>query len=153
MNEGDVFEVKIIREVEWSPAERYWLLQTPAGEKMMLDFEPYVHYGLAAGNTIDVKVDKINCSGKVFLEPFHPLYKAGETAVFKLIAILENGARQQLIQVEDMFHQRITVHAGINIPIDHQGMVTLKVIGVRKGIPLLIDPELAEDRCKKNYLP
>lgn len=52
------------------------------GKKYLVPYKMYSHYGLVNGQIISCKVDKINCTGKVFLEPKHPFYNEGEIYTF-----------------------------------------------------------------------
>jgi len=44
----------------------------------------YQNYGIKPGNLLHCRIDKINCSGRVFLEPEHPFYQVGKQYVFKV---------------------------------------------------------------------
>ncbi len=59
-----------------------YILVGPADKKYLLNGEFYTHYNLKIGQEINCRVDKINCSGQIFLEPDHPHYNIGESYMF-----------------------------------------------------------------------
>lgn len=75
------------------------------GVMHLLPYALYASYGLEPGQIIRCKVDKINCTGKVFLEPAHPRYTEGETYLFRRVSVIEAeneaGERIKRLQVED----------------------------------------------------
>ncbi len=56
----------------------YMVLEDVNGLRLIQDYKPYVAYGLKPGAKISCKVDKINCNGKIFLEPQHPWFEEGQ---------------------------------------------------------------------------
>ena len=60
-----------------------FVLVDPNGIKHLIDAEPYDRYSLLRRKEIQCHVDKINCSGKIYLEPEHPVYKTGRTYSFE----------------------------------------------------------------------
>lgn len=61
----------------------YYVLIDPFGNKHLLPHEYYSHYNLKTGNTYLCKVDKINCLGRIFIEPPHPVFEEGKSYAFK----------------------------------------------------------------------
>ena len=63
----------------------YFIIIDPFGAKHLLPVEYYTHYNLKTGNSYQCKVDKINCLGRVFIEPPHPFYQEGKSYAFKYL--------------------------------------------------------------------
>jgi hypothetical protein len=80
------------------------------GLKFMINADNYKNYPFKLGDKINCKVDKINCAGKMFIEPEHPHFKDNGSYLFK---ILRN------IEIKNMLDQ--TVH-GIEV-LDEFGIV------------------------------
>lgn len=55
----------------------YFVMEDPFGNKHMMETEPYKHYKFELGQKVEIRIDKINCTGKVFFEPKHPKYSLG----------------------------------------------------------------------------
>ncbi len=86
--EGKQYEFEILNRVELpGTSERNFILIGPDGRKYLLPEENYLNYDLRVGQKIMCTVDKINCSGKVFLEPDHPYYRTGERYDFLVVRI------------------------------------------------------------------
>jgi hypothetical protein len=66
-----------------------FVLLGPDQKKYLLPEESFRNYHLKTGQTIQCTIDKINCSGKIFLEPDHPYYKIGERYDFLVLRIAE----------------------------------------------------------------
>jgi len=86
--EGKRYEFEILNRVELpGTSERNFILLGPDDRKYLLPEENFVNYDLRVGQKILCTVDKINCSGKVFLEPDHPYYRVGERYDFLVVRI------------------------------------------------------------------
>jgi hypothetical protein len=82
------------------------ILMGPDKKKYLLAEQYYENYHLRIGQTIQCTIDKINCSGKIFLEPDHPYYKIGERYDFLVLRLAsqENfmGRTQLIAWVRDL---------------------------------------------------
>ncbi len=67
--------------------EKHLVLIGPDQKKFLLKACYFDHYELKIGDTINCSVDKINCSGQIFLEPEHPHYRIGQHYDFLLMRI------------------------------------------------------------------
>ncbi|MBW6492464.1 MAG: hypothetical protein K0B15_14870 [Lentimicrobium sp.] len=93
-SEGSVVEFTVLKKVELSENEAYYVLLDPKGYKILLPAEAYSHYGFKQATRIKCRVDKVNCSGQVFIEPLHPYYEEGKIYMFEIKghkAITEEG--------------------------------------------------------------
>lgn len=82
------------------------ILLGPDQKKYLLPEQYYENYHLKVGQTIICTIDKINCSGKIFLEPNHPYYKIGERYDFLVLRLAEQenflGKTQIIAWVRDL---------------------------------------------------
>jgi hypothetical protein len=107
---------------------------------LLLPVEPYNNYCIGGNSTIECRIDKINCSGKVFLEPRHPVYIEGETYDFIVHrASIKDVTLNDTVTVHDIFNN--AVH--INWPISSQtpkigANIKLRVDRLKNGIPILV---------------
>ncbi len=83
-----------------------FILLGPDQKKYLLPQVYYENYHLKVGQTLLCTIDKINCSGKVFLEPDHPCYKIGERYDFLVLRLAEQenffGKTQLIAWVRDL---------------------------------------------------
>jgi len=84
------FEIRKIIHIPGS-GEKHFVLIGPDKKKYLLKASYYEHYVLHVGRTINCTVDKINCSGQIFLEPEHPYYKPGKRYDFLLIRVTQES--------------------------------------------------------------
>jgi hypothetical protein len=86
--------------------EPNFILLGPDQKKYLLPEQYYENYHLKVGQTIMCTIDKINCSGKIFLEPDHPYYKIGERYDFLVLRLAERenflGRTQLIAWVRDL---------------------------------------------------
>lgn len=71
------------------PDNHYFLLIDEWNRKYLLPTEYYKDYNISPGKNIICYVNKINCNGKIFLEPEHPIYRVGDVDIFKIYTIQE----------------------------------------------------------------
>jgi len=105
--EGRKYLFEILNKVELpGTSEKNFILVGPDGKKYLLPEENYVNYELRTGQKIQCVVDKINCSGKVFLEPDHPYYRVGERYDFLVVRTDEResilGEPEKIAWVRDL---------------------------------------------------
>ncbi|MFH0999425.1 MAG: hypothetical protein V1783_01170 [Bacteroidota bacterium] len=55
----------------------YYVIEDPFGRKHLMEKKPYENYGFEVGQSVEIRIDKVNCKGKVFFEPKHPHYSLG----------------------------------------------------------------------------
>ncbi len=82
MKAGEWYEFTVGNHLELPGQKAQIILTGPGGVRYLIPAEPYVSYGLVPGSGIRCKVDKINCSGRIFLEPEHPFYHENKTYTF-----------------------------------------------------------------------
>jgi hypothetical protein len=142
--EWHYFEVQKLMQI--TGEEKYYLLESAQGNRMLMMAEYYDSYGILPGTSIQCIVDKINCSGKMYLEPAHPYYKAGESYLFKVLGNTKFTDRKG---------RNITRHIVMG-PHEQQGNAVIKTeqelpigtfinaifAGTRKGVLILKEIEV-----------
>jgi hypothetical protein len=107
LTEGEVYPFLITKSVSLGPGDDWFVLKDPLGYKILMPKAFYKDYGFDPGQTIQCRVDKINCNGRMFLEPAHPHYREGEVYRFDVtgsghrINILDQD--EYYLQVSDVF--------------------------------------------------
>ncbi len=126
--------------------ESFYILKNSFGGKHLLKANHYKHYHLKTGQSINCKIDKINCSGKIFLEPENPKYKEGEIYPFKLVKIIGHinsvGEKEKAAVVKDEFDMESICSLPENYtPNLSKGTIQCKVLRIKKGQLFLAIPE------------
>jgi len=86
LKEKHSYKFLLIKTIEINGEELY-VLEDPFGKRHTLPTIYYTHYQLNVPSEVVCKIDKINCTGRIFLEPEHPFYKIGGIYQFKIIEI------------------------------------------------------------------
>jgi hypothetical protein len=140
LTEGETYAFNFLKVVPLSDEMNYMLMEDPFGIRHLVPYEFYSQYGLKPGNTVICRVDKINCTGRVFLEPEHPYYIRGKTAQFK-ISRFQSGSEPDArfgVFVFDIFGNEISIEAEDGSLIEqNSGHLSCLVNGFRKGKPVL----------------
>lgn len=84
LEEGEWYPFKIHNLVKLQDKANYFVLIDRNGMKHFMPSEYYTNYGFKIGDEILCKIDRINCTGRIFLEPEHPFYKEGKIYSFDL---------------------------------------------------------------------
>ncbi len=105
--EGQRFQFQITNKLVLPGTdEANFILLGPDKKKYLLPEQYYENYHLLVGQTITCTIDKVNCSGKIFLEPDHPYYKIGERYDFLVLRLAEQenflGRTQLIAWVRDL---------------------------------------------------
>jgi len=86
LTQGETYVFEVLSQMELAPSEGYFVLRDPLGYKMLLPAGFYLHYGFKAGQKILCRVDKVNCNGRIFLEPQNPWYSEGQSYDFDVVS-------------------------------------------------------------------
>ena len=110
--EGEILQFTITGYTEIPGTdESFYILKNPFGGKHLLKAFGYEHYNLKIDQKINCKIDKINCSGKIYLEPENPIYKQGEIYNFEFVKIIDHvnsiGEKEKAAVVKDKFGKEI----------------------------------------------
>lgn len=141
--EGKWFPFKLHNLVQLQDDTWYFVLKDINEMKHFMPAEHYGSYGFKPGDEISCKIDRINCTGRIYLEPKHPYYNEGEIYSFDLISYSEKDSNRILI-VREIAGNKIEVPVcGNNIlSINGEKNVRCMVKSIKKGIPILeISPD------------
>lgn len=143
LTEGADYSFVLRKLVQLEDEPAFWLLRSPEGINYTLEAAMYEHYNFVAETEIICRVDKINCSGKVFLEPQHPIYREKQLYPFIVRNRISEIENEITIEVEDVLGKNIRAivhHSTLDHAMD--GKVVLQVNLLRKGLPILNDPAI-----------
>jgi len=138
LSEGEWLTFKIHNLVQLQDDAWYFVLQDINGLKHFLPAENYKSYGFKTGDKITCKIDKINCTGRIYLEPKHPCYSEGEIYYFDVLN--DPNPRQKDVWIlRDILGNSIEVNVNsiINIDINEEKKVRCIVKSIKKGRPIL----------------
>lgn len=145
LKEGMTYPFLVIKDSLLPDGSGAWVLQDIEERKILLEKKNYIHYTLKPGSTILCRVDKINCSGKIFLEPPHPVYQDNQVYDFEIVKIDRREKIGAIAVVIDLFGNEINADLSEKTMKEAVGnRVRLKVKLIKKGIPVVIDPEKDE---------
>jgi hypothetical protein len=140
--EGKYYQFKVLKTVNLPDEGDFYMLRHQSGRRLLLPVEPYKNYCIDEDDTIECKVDKINCTGKVFLEPKHPVYLEGKIYDFIVKSTsINDDELSQTISVHDVFFNEINIDWPKNTQKPKVAeSIKLCVEQVKKGIPILSIP-------------
>jgi hypothetical protein len=152
--EGEEYEFSVLKKVDLPEEGEFFLLRHSTGRRLMLPVLPYKNYGIEPDQTIVCRVDKVNCTGKVYLEPKHPFYLEGLEYQFNILNIENNteSINELKLTVSDIFENRIELLWPTEFPISPKNYVSLKVDRIKKGIPVLFPSLLLSNDSKIDEL-
>ena len=132
-SEGNWFPFRVHNCVQLQDGEYYYVLQDINGLKHFLPAEFYENYGFTIGDAILCRIDRINCTGRIYLEPKHPHYSEGEIYHFEVINSTNSGLNNFLV-VKDISGNSIEVHLCGNekIETNDKNLVQCFVKSIRK---------------------
>ncbi len=133
--EGEWYSLKILKLIEFEN-EWFYLLETPFKTRITIPAEPYKNYSFTIGEEIRCKVDKVSCSGKIYLEPEHPFYKAGFIYSFEFAKIIEvdslYGGKITISYYKDKLNNLIEIPIWIP-PKNIENPIDLKILRIKKA--------------------
>ena len=83
--EGISYEFTVEKEIAAEDGVRHFVFAGPDQKKYLVPFSRYEGYKISPGSRIICRVDKINCMGRVFLEPRNPFFVEGEAYQFEVL--------------------------------------------------------------------
>ena len=121
--------------------EEFFVLRSRQNSRHLLSKNLYAAYGISPGMEITCKVDKVNCSGKMFLEPEHPHYKTGgvyDFNVIRTISITNSvGNVEKMTVVSDIAGNEIFVPYSELPDGGEQTPLSCRVERIKKGLLFL----------------
>jgi hypothetical protein len=136
--EGMWYPFRIHNHMQLQDGLWYYVLEDINGLKHFMPAGYYSNYSLKAGDKISCRIDRINCTGRIFLEPKHPLYKEGESYSFELLSY-SKADNLTVFFVKDFYGNSIEVQqCGISESVSEaKKKVKCKVLSIKKGKPIL----------------
>ena len=136
--EGRWYPFRIHNHLQLQDGLWYYVLEDINGLKHFMPAGYYTNYALKTGEKINCRIDKINCTGRIFLEPKHPVYKEGEIYNFDVLSF-EIKDDSCMLFVKDIYGNSIEVQQyGISEDsFEPQKSVRCIVETIKKGIPVL----------------
>lgn len=138
LEEGNEYLFEIYNHVKLQDGDFYFILIDANGLKHFMPSSPYAGYGLRTGSKVICRIDKINCTGRIFLEPAHPFYQTGKSYLFPIVSNPGMDDSASMV-VSDVFGNMIlpAIKNPDILSIGGENQVICKIISIRKGIPEL----------------
>jgi hypothetical protein len=137
LTEGGNFPFRVHNRVQLQDNAWYYVLQDINGLKHFMPAVYYEAYGFKPGDEIVCKIDRINCTGRIFLEPKHPVYNEGIIYTFDVLGFYENNT-EQILNVKDWTGNVIEVKVGGTLKlVKSVNRVQCLVKSIKKGKPVL----------------
>ena len=135
--EGQEYVFMVSNRIQLPPDdENFFILISAFNTKHLLPEKNYVKYHIEPGQRLRCRIDKINCTGKIFLEPEHPVYKEKEIYDFpvkRMERIVNSEGKQELmILLEDCWHNEIFMNASTTEATE-QKTIKCQVDRIKKG--------------------
>lgn len=93
IEEGNEFNFKVEKIIDLS-GESYFILLSEFDKQYLLPVKYYDEYNIKVGNEIRCKIDRISCSGRVYIEPKSPIYSKGDKDIFTLLEVKQKETRK-----------------------------------------------------------
>jgi hypothetical protein len=144
--EGNSYFFTILRVVQMPPdGEEYYVMESEFGSKHLLVKHFYQHYNLKKGRKILCRIDKINCSGRVFLEPEHPGCKPGDILEFSVtrdqVFVNSFGDEEILLILNDPWNGMAYLNVQERPELKNNEVIKCKVERIKKGQLLISHPD------------
>jgi len=149
--EGQFVNFRVIRTISMPDEHEYFVLESPQGNRHLLRKAYYDKYNIVNGGILHCRIDKINCSGKIFMEPEHPVYKPGITYSFKVAGKYSHEYPRGILNigliVKDVFGNEIPIkYNGVAVSeADLPDSIECIVIRVKKSLPVLLPAGKSEE--------
>lgn len=136
LQEGFEYVFHVIDLVKLQDHNEYYLLSDPNGMKHFLEAAPYIGYLIPNPGKIICTVSKINCTGRIFLEPSHPFLKTGHIYRFRILDFQPNNDKTELnIEIEKGSIIKSISRSSPELELMENIFADGKIIGFKKGVP------------------
>ncbi len=89
LEQGQFYPFKLLKKSLSPGGLDNFVMVGPNGDKHLVPVEHYSSYKLEPGKSYLCKVDKINCLGRIFIEPPHPFYQENKNYQFTYLRNVE----------------------------------------------------------------
>ena len=138
--QGKYYNFKIVNLTTLPDKLDYYVVEDPFGDRQMISSCYYDDYGFRIGQVIHCRVDKINCTGRIFLEPLHPVYREGKVYFFDFVEIKkifnkDTGKEEDALNLKDVFGKMAQVSlANYNVSTGFTtDKIRCKLVRIKKG--------------------
>jgi hypothetical protein len=130
-----VFEIRKVLKLD-SDNQLFYLIADASDNKFLIPLKSYQHYGFKVGDSINCKLDRINCDGEIFFEPLNPFYKEGSSYTFPVVTAktIQNyfGFDEDILIVRDVLGVEQWIRNAKNIYYANN-TIKAKVLFIKKG--------------------
>lgn len=134
------YPFRVVKLITLHEQKKFWILEDCNGFRHLLNASYYYDYGISPNQTIICKVDKINCSGKIYLEPNHPVYQEGNIYSFPIAHSVKIDSLQSelasVVTVIDVFQHQWS----LSMSLSSADSCLCRVDRIKKGQLFLSDP-------------
>jgi hypothetical protein len=152
IEEDKFYPFLILGIVEGVDGEEFFKLADPNGVKHLLNTQWYKDYNLKKGETVICHIDKINCNGRIFIEPEHPFYKLDNIYNFTISGFTKQNEGESAIVQDALGNEILIPKEDLSDEISVGEVVKYKVISIKKGKPFIIPANLPEADYK-GFIP
>jgi hypothetical protein len=96
---GNTYSFFVLKKLDLPDGKTYFVVVDSNGEKHLIPEKYYNNYPIQLKSNYNCHVDKINCQGRIFLEPEHPKYKIGQEDVFRIGSIVKKRSKKGRIEI------------------------------------------------------
>ena len=139
LTEGETYPFRLYKTTVFPDGEEYYLLESPFKSKHLLSKKLYLHYNFSLNQVIKCKIDKINCSSRIFLEPEHPIYNI--CGIYEMSFVRNNfitnskGIKKYSLIMQDKDKiEYICIADNTFSNLNGQLMIKFKLLRIKKGI-------------------
>lgn len=142
LQEDKWYDFKVMGVISLPGGKDYFKLEDPNGILHLLPSGSFPD--LTSGSVIRCLVVKINCSGRIFLEPEHPVYIPGDKFPFAVEKVECSNGKGEVI---------VSGYQDVPVPLPCEGFAAVPVVGeeieleierIKNGIPVLVPPLFQE---------
>lgn len=134
---GETISVIVVKLIAIPGDAEYYLLETIEKNRLLLPVEPYRNFGINIGQALKCRVDKINCSGRIFIEPLHPTFVKGQKYDFEIISSSEvldrKGRVHRQVQLKSVMGQVYYSRFDKSLMFSNGSIISCYFEGTRKG--------------------
>jgi len=138
LEEGKYYSFKHIKLVRLEDHKEYMILENPFKIRHTVYYANYSAYNLQVMTDLVCKVEKINCTGRIYSEPQHSVYKSGEKYLSTTYFVIETG-KGLIVSLLDCFNNMISMTVNENYTgfANERKQILAKIVNIKNGIPEL----------------
>lgn len=136
-HEGDILKVWLKKQIQLPDDKEYYLVEDENKNRFMIPVMAEWQQIFQQYDNFICRVDKINCSGKIYLEPMHPHYQIGQSYPFRFTKL--DKVKSDLEEVRyllfftDEFNNSITLLSLSKPNFAVNSIVNARIAQIKKG--------------------